>query len=328
MRDLPGAFDRLLSEMEPAVRDAFSEAISNIATIAKLHEVEAMLDRGDIAGLLNALNLSPDYFRAVEDAVDASFHAGAQLQASLTASLSSIPFNRRHRQAEAWARENGSRLIVEITEATRQGVREAVEAGLASGRSSASIARQIVGTVNRATGQREGGIVGLTGQQAVFVTRARAELESLDASYFQRAARDRRHDRAVRKAIETGKPLTQAEVDKIIRRYINGLMIRRGDVIARTESHRALNAGRYEAMRQTAENAGVPVSAITAKWQAIRDGRTRDTHRGLNGKAAPYDGAFVSASGALMRFPGDRSLGAPAGETIHCRCTLSFTLDI
>lgn len=328
MRDLPGAFDRLLSELEPGVRGAFIEAINNIASTAKLHDIEMMLDRGDIEGMLNALNLSPEYFRAVEDAVDGAFYAGAQFQASIAASLSSIPFNRRHLQAETWARENGSRLIVEITEATREGVREAVVAGLASGRSSASIARQVVGTVNRATGRREGGIVGLTGQQSSYVTNARDELERLDPAYFQRKARDRRHDRKIRKSIETGTPLPRADIDRIIRRYVAGLQIRRGDVIARTETHRALNAGRYEAMRQTAENAGVPGSAITAKWQSVGDGRTRDTHRALNGKKAPFEAAFTSFSGAMMRFPGDRSLGAPASETIHCRCTLSYELDI
>lgn len=271
MRDLPGAFDRLLSELEPSVRQAFLDAINQIRTTAQLYRVEGFLERGDIEGLLDALNLSPEYFRAIQDAADNAFYSGSQFQVSLAASVSSIPFNRRHLQAEAWARDNGSRLIVEIAEATREGVRQFVVAGLSEGRSSSTLARQIVGTMNRATSKREGGIVGLTGQQSAFVGTARSELENLDAAYFKRAARDRRYDPMVRKAIKAGKPLAKADIDRIIRRYSDGLLIRRGDIIARTESHRALNAGRYEAMRQTAENAGLPETAITAKWQAVQD---------------------------------------------------------
>lgn len=324
MKDHPGAFDVLLDRLHPDVRRAFEDAIDRITTTAKLRDIEAMLDRGDIEGLLDALRLSPEYFVPVQDAVDQVFYAGAQYQVSLTASLSSIPFNRRHWAAESWARDNGSRLIVEIAESTREGVRQFVAEGLKQGRGTSTVAREIVGRVNRATQKREGGIVGLTGQQASYVINARAELEALDAGYLKRAARDRRFDRMIRKAIKDGKPLAKADIDRIVQKYTNGLLIRRGDVIARTETHNALNAGRYEAMRQTAEDAGMDVSRLTVRWRATRDGRTRDSHRTLGGKTAAYGEAFVSPlTGARMRFPGDRSMGAPASDLIHCRCTLS-----
>lgn len=310
--------------MEADVRAAFMDALNRIRTTAKLREVENLLDRGDIEGLLDALNLSPDYFRDVSDAIDQAFYTGASYQVSLAASLSSIPFNRRHWAAEAWARENGSRLIVEVSEATKQGVREIIQAGIASGRGTNAIARDIVGTTNKVTKRREGGVLGLTGQQGQFVANARAELEALDRNYLTRAARDRRFDKAVRKAIQTGKPLSKADIDKIISRYADGLLIRRADVVARTEAHNALNAGRYEAIRQTAENAGMDMSQAVVKWQATKDGRTRDSHRALGGKTARYGEAFTSPmTGAKMRFPGDRSLGAPASEVVHCRCTMT-----
>lgn len=324
MKDHPGAFDVLLDRLHPDVRRAFEDAIDRIAATAKLRDIEAMLDRGDIEGLLDALHLSPDYFREVEDAVEQAFYMGGQYQVSLTASLSSIPFNRRHWSAEAWARDNGSRLIVEIAESTRDGVRQFVTEGLKQGRGTSAVAREIVGRVNRATQKREGGIVGLTGQQADYVTRARAELEALDAGYFQRAARDRRFDRMIRKAIRDGKPLSRADVDQIVQKYTNGLLIRRGDVIARTETHSALNAGRMEAVRQAAEDAGVDLSTIQLRWMAAKDGRTRDSHRALGGKTVTYGQAFTSPiTGARMRWPGDRSMGAPASEHVNCRCTLA-----
>lgn len=326
MNGVQSAFERLLSEMEPTVRAAFVRALDRIKTNAELRDLERTIERQDIPALLDALNLSPEYFREVNDAVDAVFLAGGQFQVSLAASVSSIPFNRRHLQAEAWARENGARLIAEIAETTRAGVREFVTEGIANGRPSAVIARQVVGKLNRATGRREGGIVGLTERQADFVINARRELVELDVGYFQRQARDRRFDRTVRKAIREGKPLPAATLDKIVGGYSDGLLVGRGDIIARTEAHRALNSGRYEAMRQNAENVGVSVTSITVKWQSVRDGRTRDTHRGLSGKTAQYGTPFQSSSGALMRFPGDREYGAPARETVHCRCTVTFDL--
>ena len=324
MKGNPNAFDAILDRLHPDVRRAFKGAIERITSTAKLRDVEELLNRGDVEGLLNALNLSPDYFREVQDAIEQAFYLGGQYQAGLTASLSSIPFNRRHWSAEAWARENGSRLIVEIAEATREGVRQYIAEGLQQGRGTNDVAREIVGRMNRATGKREGGIVGLTRQQASYVVNARAEIESLDASYFQRAARDRRFDRMIRKAIKDGKPLAKADVDRIIRQYTSALQIHRGDVIARTETHNALNAGRYEAMRQTVEDAGMDVSRMTVKWQAARDGRTRDSHAALRGKTVAYGEAFVSPlTGARMRFPGDRAFSPPASDVVNCRCTLS-----
>lgn len=324
MRDLPGAFDRLLTEMTPSVRQAFLDAIGNIRTAARLRDIEAMLDGGNIEGLLDALNLSPEYFAPVADAVDAAFHTGAGYQVSLTASLSSVPFNRRHWAAERWVKDNGGRLVAEIAEATREGVRAYVEESIRTGRGSNATAREIVGRINRASGRREGGILGLTGQEAGYVANARAELEGLSPDYLKRVARDRRYDRLVRKAIREGKPLGKADIDRIIGRYSDGLLIRRGDRIARTEAHTALSAGRYEAAKQTAEHIGLTEAAISVRWHSARDERVRSSHRAMNGQVVRHGEPFTSPSGARMRFPGDTSLGAGPSETIGCRCVASY----
>lgn len=349
MKGNPNAFDAILDRLHPDVRRAFKGAIERITSTAKLRDVEKLLDRGDVEGLLNALNLSPDYFREVQDAIEQAFYLGGQYQAGLTASLSSIPFNRRHWSAEAWARDNGSRLIVEIAESTREGVRQFVIEGLQKGQGTGAIARGIIGRVNRATGKREGGIVGLTGQQASYVADMRAALSTdgglavgvsrLDengepvkkfwikrdgtlGSVFE--ARDRRHDRLIRRAIENGKPLSKAEVDRIVQKYSEGLLIRRGDMIARTETLGALNAGRFEAMQQQIERLGLTRDDVVATWVSARDLRVRDSHRSLNGDQVEFGQPFQSDSGAMLRFPGDRMLGAPASEVIACRCNVTF----
>ena len=318
------AFDELLDQMSERVRNAFLAAIENIRTTSNLREIEEHLKAGNVDAVLRALNLQPEYFAGVRDAIDEAFGKGGQLQVSLATLLFAIPFNRRHWAAEEWAQTNGSRFIAEITESTREGVREAVVAGLQQGTGPGPLARQIVGALNASTRKREGGILGLTGQQAAWVMNARRDLENLDPAYFERNARDRRHDATVRKAIKAGKPLAKADIDRIIRRYSDGLLSYRGGIVARTEAHQALNAGRIEAMRQTAENADIPLSRIEMKWQATKDLRVRDSHRLMGGQTVQFGGVFVSPRGAVMGFPGDTSRGAPASEVVACRCTVTF----
>lgn len=317
-------FDDLLDRLHPQVRAAFQEALARITNAAKLGEIQRLLEAGDIEGAIVALNITPEMFAPVRDEVEAAFLAGGRFQVSLSASLSSIPFNRRHWAAEEWARESGSRLVAEITEGTREGVRRYITEGLQAGRGTNDVGREIVGRINRATRKREGGIVGLLEREAGYVANARAELEALDGGYFKRKARNRQFDSMVRKAIASGKPLAKADVDRIVQAYTNGLLIRRGDRIARTETHNALNAGRFEAMRQAAENAGMDVLQMRVKWMATRDARVRDSHAALGGKLVTYGEPFVSpVTGARMRYPGDRQYGAPASEHVNCRCTLA-----
>ena len=94
---------------------------------------------------------------------------------------------------------------------------------------------------------------------------------------------------------------------------------------------------RYELMRiartevLAASNAGFNISAEEVlrkgsrrKWDRVwiagSDDRTRDTHAAANGQRCPVDGMFT-VGGHNLKWPGDRSSGAPAHETIHCRCT-------
>lgn len=315
-----GAFERVLDAMSENMRAAFKAAIESIVNRATLRDMEDALTRGDVDAVLQALGLGPEHYAPLEDAVEEAFRAGGAFQASVGA------FYPRHERAMEWSRQHGAALIVEIDSSIREAVTEVIVAGIDEGRGTGPMARDIVGTINRATGRREGGIVGLTGREAAAAMRARRELQELDPAYLQRGARDRRDDRTVRNAIKNGRPLTREQVDRIARRYSNGLLIRRGDRIARTESLRAMNAGRHEAMKQTVEKLGIPESAVLVTWQAARDGRTRHTHSALRGQQVRMGQPFRSPSGALMMFPGDDALGAPAAETINCRCTTSLEI--
>lgn len=185
----------------------------------------------------------------------------------------------------------------------------------------------ITGRINRATGRREGGILGLTSGQTDAVIRARRELENLDSNYFTRKRRDARFDGLVRKAIKAGKPLSQADIDRVTGRYKDRLLKYRGEVIARTETLAALQSGKVEGIQQLIDAGKLRADQVTKRWRATGDARTRDSHAAMNDQRVGFNAAFVTPSGFHMAHPHDSSLGAPASETIQCRCLMEFKID-
>jgi len=203
---------------------------------------------------------------------------------------------------------------------------------MTEGRNPRATALDIVGRLNRATGMREGGILGLNAAQTDAVIRARAELLSGDPAmlrnYLARARRDKRFDRLVMKAIREGRPMGRADVDAITGRYKDRLLQLRGETIARTETLASLNAGKEEGIRQLIDSGKVQRSAVKKVWRATGDDRTRDSHMALNGEEVGIDAAFTSPlTGAQMMYPHDTSRGAPASETIGCRCFYEIKVD-
>ena len=81
---------------------------------------------------------------------------------------------------------------------------------------------------------------------------------------------------------------------------------------ARTGVPEAQNAGRMDSYHQ-AEGMGI---RLKKQWIATLDGRTRHSHRQLDGEIQPNDKAF--SNGCM--YPGDHR-GKPA-EVYNCRCTL------
>lgn len=65
------------------------------------------------------------------------------------------------------------------------------------------------------------------------------------------------------------------------------------------------------------------------RWLTARDNRVRVAkkgsrfdHRRMDGVTVPIGEPFITPAGSRLRYPGDRSLGAPAGEVVNCRCTI------
>ena len=85
--------------------------------------------------------------------------------------------------------------------------------------------------------------------------------------------------------------------------------------IAKTEGHRIQNESAYN-VQVRAKQKGAD---IVKQWDSTLDGKTRPTHRMLDGQIVEVDGYFKSESGNKALYPG--AFGVPS-EDCNCRCAL------
>ena len=87
---------------------------------------------------------------------------------------------------------------------------------------------------------------------------------------------------------------------------------------ARTMTTRAQNGGRMDAYERAQ---GIGVKGLKHRWLAALDGRTRDSHRAIDGDVVEIGKKFKNG----LEFPGDPH-GAPE-EVYNCRCTTISAFD-
>jgi len=328
--------EELLKKFDAEIRAAFLAAVDDLRAGVDIKALIAALEAGDVRAAIDACHVEGAAYYQLRRAIEAAYvEAGIDAVRALPAvrdwkgAVVGVRFDPSYPRAADWTARHGAGLVQVFADDQRGAIRDVVEDSLRVGTNPRTAAIQIAGPVNRVTGRREGGILGLTRQQTGFVQNARGELSSGNpdelAHYLTRQARDRRFDGLVKKAIASGKPLDAATVNKMVGRYSDSLLKYRADVVARTESTQATSAARQEAMRQTLEAAGLSDTDVERTWRATHDHRTRDTHRQMDGqKVMGLETAFTSPSGATLRYPGDPD--APASETIQCRCFVALRL--
>lgn len=320
---------------EKRLLSAFFESVRSVKSRVLIKEIVALLERGDVNGVVNLLQLDDAAFEPLEEAIRQAYRegglAGVEQIGSIPTDAGNIAvrFSMRSLRAERWLREMSSRLITEIFEEQRQMVRERLTDALARGQSPRQSALDLVGRVDAQTGERTGGFIGLTSRQAQWVANARSELESLDGSYFTRELRDKRFDASVRKAIRDERALSAEHIIKIISRMQARTLRYRGQVISSTESINALRAGQFESIKQAAERGGIPSSEIRKSWDATGDARTRTDHLMMEQtqKNLALDELFRAPDGSLMMYPGDTTRGATGAQVIQCRCSAVYEID-
>lgn len=103
--------------------------------------------------------------------------------------------------------------------------------------------------------------------------------------------------------------LSYADIARNLKNAVN-VPLYNSERIVRTESHR-IQQQSTEAARKAAANRGADV---VRQWDSALDGRTRDSHRRVDGEIRELDEKFSNG----LLYPGDPS--GRAAEVINCRC--------
>lgn len=324
--------EALAQEMEPIIQAAFLSAVDDILSNVALARVIERLERGDIEGALSALNIEPMAFREFEEAIRRAYVGGGAATVGGMPALREpdgsrlvLRFDSRSPRAEAFLRDQSGQRITRVADDILLAARQYMTQGMIDGRNPRSVALDIAGRLNRTTGRREGGVIGLTSTQSEYVARARRELASNEPDqlrqYLARSRRDRRFDRTVTVALRDGKAIPNEMIDRMVRKYSDNLLLLRGETIARTEMLTALAEGQKEAYEQAIASGAVNRQDVRKVWRATRDSRTRDSHRHVDSESVGMDERFSNG----LLYPHEP--GAPASEVVNCRCAIDYRID-
>tara|TARA_R100000306_G_C4357651_1_gene133620 strand:+ start:106 stop:630 length:525 start_codon:yes stop_codon:yes gene_type:complete len=100
------------------------------------------------------------------------------------------------------------------------------------------------------------------------------------------------------------------------------------EVVPLLQSAPGLHAGQDAGLQQAIAKGQMSADQINVEWDASGDRFTRPSHSEMDRQRRGYGQPFVSPTGAMMRYPGDTGLGAPASEVINCRCHLRIRLNL
>lgn len=322
--------EALLKLLTAEMQSAFLMAIQGVVDQVVLQQVIDAVVAGDVDKAFELLGFNPAALRPITAAIERMYERSGDWTAEGYPRQPGYPvfrFDVRSPNAEKWIKDKSSELITRLTDEARINVRSTLEDGIQRGRNPRNTALDIVGRVNQQTGAREGGVIGLTVNQESWTRSLRTNLEQLSADYFTKELRDKRFDGTVRKAIESGKPLSADVIDKLVARYRSNALKLRGDTIARTESIHALSVAELESARQIVATGAVRQKDVKREWDSAGDRRVRPAHKEMDGQQVGLDEPFRSPDGAFLMYPGDTTLGAPARDVINCRCRVKTVID-
>jgi len=315
--DAVAVFLRAAEGMDPKIAKAFISAIEAIRTRVPAETIARMIERRDFtsleaafAGHFTSTEWQP-YGKAIEQAVLAGVKATSSTQGVINGAQAdfeiAVGLNPR---LEQFALTMTSTRIREIDQTTRDTIRQVLQRGLTAGDDPFAIARQIRGSI------------GLTRRQEAAVSNYERMLRALDPEALERKLRDRRSDASVGRAIANDKALTDAQIRSLVDRYRDRYVKYRANVIARTESIRAVQGAQWELFQDMINKGQIDARQVRRTWINTNDGHVRNSHvqiPQINPRGVGQAEAFTSPLGPIL-YPGDPS--ALAANTIQCRCAV------
>jgi hypothetical protein len=315
--DAVAVFLRAAEGMDPKIARAFIAAIETIRTRVPAEQLARFIERRDFTSLENAFASHftstewQAYGKAIEQAVLAGVKATSTTQGVINGAQAdfeiAVGLNPR---LEQFAITMTSTRIREIDQTTRDTIRQVLQRGLTAGDDPFAIARQIRGSI------------GLTRRQEAAVSNYERMLRALDPEALERKLRDRRSDGSVGRAIANDKALTDAQIRSLVDRYRDRYVKYRANVIARTESIRAVQGAQWELFQDMINKGQIDIRQVRRTWINTNDGHVRNSHvqiPQMNPRGVGQAETFASPLGPVL-YPGDPS--ALAANTIQCRCAV------
>lgn len=346
----PAQIIQTIEGMEPAMQQAYLAQVKTVVGAATVAEVERLIANEDEDGLVALLSLGAlSVFLELARSV---FIAGAKFEVKaivIPRDIGRFEFDARAPAAEKWVSAKAEEIRANSAFDVRAAIREvmgsrrrivgwsgaqpaAAQVDVSAAplvRTPRQAALDLLGRVSAQTGSRSGGVIGLPGNYAQYVLNARAQLLGGNPDdmrkYLQRKRRDRRFDGIVSRAIKAGTPVAQADVDKIAGRYADRLMKTYAEMLAKAEALESFGAGRDQVYEQLIAQ-GLDRDSVEKEWRDRADNKVRHAHLVMGGQVVQKDQPFQSPTGALLRYPGDSSLGAGWDDRAGCRCTAIYRI--
>lgn len=315
---------------------AFHASIDELRSAAELERLIKAISANDYQGVIAALHLDPAAFSPLTEAIRQSYMAGGNFGAGAINGLrlpnglvAVVRFGGQNVRAETWLRDYSATMVTRTIEDTKVGIRMKLTAGMEAGQNPTRTALDIVGRIDRTTGKRVGGLIGLSSPQFEYANSAEIELKSGDPkllrNYLTRTRRNHNFDSVVLKAIEDGKPIDSVTASKMLTSYRARLLELRGSTIAKLETFTSLETGRHEAYQQATDSGKVPASSVKKRWRRFPSEHPRLQHIAMSGKVVGMNEKFILPDGTQMLHPHDPN--APVKHTAGCRCQADYKIN-
>lgn len=297
----------LLVSIEPKLYKAFMEAVNQLRDEALIEQLAQLLRSGDLDSALALIQRTIGNFAT--DVVGLYFLAGTSAAASISNMLKvRVGFDQTNYRAVQMMQSARLRLIQGLVEDQRNALRTSLTSGITRGINPKQQALELTR------------ILGLNSRQVEAIDNYRRLLEMGSSAALSRELRDARSDRTVERAIRTGNGLTNDQIERMVSRYAKNQLVYRAQMVARTESLRAVHQAADEAFMQAIDDGAIDKNDLKRKWVTAHDERVRSSHSSMDGQIKGMDEPFISGDGYSLRYPGDYN--APASEVINCRCVV------
>lgn len=284
--------------LQRVILDVWSRVVANVSAA----ELERLIANGDTEAVVRLLFDSPEANAA--NVAIRNVYAQA-VQTIRTAAIKQLALRveapiadpRLVELVREWEDQAFRRIKADVREGLRSIVADELTRGIGPRQLAVALKQDV-------------GMVGLTAYDQKIVQSFRKALEEgriPDA--LQRTLRDRRYDRSLRK------PLSPAQIDKMVSAYRRKLVAFRAVTLARTAALDAANAATDAAWEAAVEQGRVPLERIKRFWIVAEDER-------LCKWCQPIPGLNPDGVGLREQFRTPQGLIKRPTRHPNCRCTV------